>query len=127
MPKKFVVVHPEEQPRKYKSVISHVEIDLPDDPMGYTSVPNAVDGEGIWAASGVNEANVGMTATETITSNPRVLGADPLVTYQLQRTVRRKQPVESERKILYPLFFHTSIAPAKGNPPWKHSGEIRNL
>ncbi len=26
-PKKFVVVHPEEQPRKYKSVISHVEID----------------------------------------------------------------------------------------------------
>ena len=82
MPKKFVVVHPEEQPRKYKSAISHVEIDLPDDPMGYTSVPNAVDGEGIWAASGVNEANVGMTATETITSNPRVLGADPLVTYQ---------------------------------------------
>ena len=127
MPKKFVVVHPEEQPRKYKSAISHVEIDLPDDPMGYTSVPNAVDGEGLWAASGVNEANVGMTATETITSNPRVLGADPLVTYQLQRTVRRKQPVESERKILYPLFFHTSIAPAKGNPPWKHSGEIRNL
>lgn len=55
MPKKFVVVHPEEQPRKYKSVISHVEIDLPDDPMGYTSVPNAVDGEGLWAASGVNE------------------------------------------------------------------------
>ena len=39
-------------------------------------------GEGIWAASGVNEAQVGMTATETITSNPRVLGADPLVTYQ---------------------------------------------
>ena len=82
MPKKFVVVHPEEQPRKYKSVISHVEIDLPDDPMGYTSVPNAVDGEGIWAASGVNEKNVAMTATETITSNPRVLGADPLVEYQ---------------------------------------------
>lgn len=34
------------------------------------------------AASGVNEANVAMTATETITSNPRVLGADPLVVYQ---------------------------------------------
>ena len=29
-----------------------------------------------------NEANVGMTATETITSNPRVLGADPLVVYK---------------------------------------------
>lgn len=78
-PKKFVVVHPQEQPVKYVSVLSHVEIELPSDPMRYTAVPNAVEGEGIWAASGVNEANVGMTATETITSNPRVLGADPLV------------------------------------------------
>ena len=73
-PKKFVVVHPDEQPKTYKSVLSHVTIELPDDPMRYTAVPNAVDGEGIWAAAGVNEANVAMTATETITSNPRVLG-----------------------------------------------------
>ena len=80
--KKFIVVHPEEQPRKYKSEISHVEIELPDNPMRYTSMPNALKGEGVWAASGVTEANVGMTATETITSNPRVLGADPLVVYQ---------------------------------------------
>ena len=78
-PKKFVVVHPEEQQKHYKSVISHVEIPLPEHPMRYTSMPNALEGEGIWAASGVNEAHVGMTATETITSNPRVLGADPLV------------------------------------------------
>ena len=81
-PKKYAVVHPEEQPRIYRSVISHVEIELPDDPMRYTCVPNALKGEGIWAASGVNAANVGMTATETITSNPRVLGADPLVCYE---------------------------------------------
>lgn len=80
--KKFVVVHPKDQPRKYKSEISHVEIELPDNPMRYTSMPNALKGEGVWAASGVNEVNVGMTATETITSNPRVLGADPLVVYQ---------------------------------------------
>ena len=80
-PKKYVVVHPDEQPRKYISVLSHVEIDLPDNPMRYTAVPNALEGDGIWAASGVNEANVAMTATETITSNPRVLGADPLVVY----------------------------------------------
>lgn len=80
-PKKYVVVHPDEQPRQYISVLSHVEIDLPDNPMRYTAVPNALEGEGIWAASGVNEANVAMTATETITSNPRVLGADPLVVY----------------------------------------------
>ena len=81
-PKKYAVVHPEEQPRIYKSVISHVEIELPDDPMRYTCAPNALSGEGIWAASGVNAANVAMTATETITSNPRVLGADPLVCYE---------------------------------------------
>ena len=80
--KKFVVIHPEDQPKVYESVISHVKIELPENPMRYTAMPNAVKGEGIWAASGVNEAQVGMTATETITSNPRVLGADPLVTYQ---------------------------------------------
>ena len=80
--KKFVVIHPEEQPKVYKSVLSHVEIELPGDPMKFTAVPNAIKGKGIWAASGVNEKNVGMTATETITSNARVLGADPLVKYQ---------------------------------------------
>ena len=80
--KKFAVIHPEEQPRVYKTVLSHAEITLPDNPMRYTAMPNAEEGEGIWAACGVNEAQVGMTATETITSNPRVLGADPLVNYQ---------------------------------------------
>ena len=80
--KKVVVVQPQEQPVKYRSELSHVEIELPSDPMKYTCVPNAVKGEGVWAASGVNAANVAMTATETITSNPRVLGADPLVVYQ---------------------------------------------
>ena len=80
--KKFVVVQPEEHPAVYKSVLSHVEIPLPSAPLRMTAMPNAVEGKGIWAASGVNAANVGMTATETITSNPRVLGADPLVVYQ---------------------------------------------
>ena len=80
--KKFVVVQPEEHPAIYRSVLSHVEIPLPGDPMRMTAMPNAVEGKGIWAASGVNAANVGMTATETITSNPRVLGADPMVVYQ---------------------------------------------
>lgn len=79
MPKKLAVVNPEDQPKVYKSVISGVEIPLPDDPMRYTAMPNAKEGKGIWAACGVNEANVAMTATETITSNPLVLGADPLV------------------------------------------------
>ena len=33
MPKKFVVVHPDEQPKVYESVISHVKIELPEKPM----------------------------------------------------------------------------------------------
>ncbi len=77
--KKLVVVTPRKQGRSYKSVISHVEIPLPADPMRYTACPSVDPKDGIWAATGINEANVGMTATETITSNPRVLSADPLV------------------------------------------------
>ena len=78
-PKKFIVVRPEDQPRHYKSVLSKVEIDLPDNPMRYTAVPNALPDEGIWGEAGINEANVAMSETETITSNARVQGADPLV------------------------------------------------
>ena len=77
--KRFVNVAPEEQPRKYKSVISKVEIDLPNNPVRYTAVPNAILDNGIWGQCGANEYNVSMSATETITSNERVLGADPLV------------------------------------------------
>ena len=80
--KKLIVVRPKDQPRKYKSVIGHLEIELPDNPMKYTACPSVDKKDGIWAACGINEANVGMTATETITSNPRVLGADPLVVYK---------------------------------------------
>lgn len=57
-PKKFIVISSKEQKRKYKTVISHLEIDLPDHPMSYTAMPNAVKGKGIWAASGINEENI---------------------------------------------------------------------
>ena len=77
--KRFVAVSPEEQPRVYRSVISGVEIALPDAALRYTAMPNVLPHEGIWGAAGINSANVAMTATETLTSNPRVLGADPLV------------------------------------------------
>lgn len=80
--KKLIVVEPADQPREYESKISHVKIQLPDDPMRYTACPSIDDKRGIWAATGINAANVGMTATETITSNPRVLAADPLVRYE---------------------------------------------
>ena len=81
-PKKFVVVAPQEQPRHYRSVLSHVEIDLPDNPCRYSIVPNVLPNRGILAEAGVNERNVAMSATETIAVNERVLGADPLVARQ---------------------------------------------
>lgn len=55
-PKKFVVVPPQEHPAVYRSVLSHVEVELPGSPMRMTAMPNAVEGKGIWAAGGVNEA-----------------------------------------------------------------------
>ena len=80
-PKRMCVVRPEDQPREYKSVLSHVTVPLPETPMRYTSVPDVLPGHGIWAEAGFNELNVAMTATETITTNERVRGADPLVEY----------------------------------------------
>nr|WP_246601448.1 C69 family dipeptidase [Enterococcus alishanensis] len=78
-PQRFVVVSPEEQPCHYKAVISGVEIDLPDNPMSYTSIPNALLDNGIWPAAGINSENIAMSATETITTNPRIQGLDPYV------------------------------------------------
>ena len=116
--KKFVVVRPEEHPAVYKSVISHVEIPLPGNALRMTAMPNAVEGKGIWAASGVNAANVGMTATETITSNPRVLGADPLVVYQPAGDGQPEVPGASARKILFTSSCLTSILPARACSVW---------
>lgn len=81
-PKKMIVVMPEDQPRTYTGVASHLTIELPDNPLRYTCTPNADPANGVWAETGINAANVSMSATETISANARVLGADPLVTYQ---------------------------------------------
>lgn len=77
--KKFISVNKGKQPRSYRSVLSKFKIKLPANPLRYTAMPNAIDNEGIWGEAGINELNVAMSETETITSNPRVLGADPLV------------------------------------------------
>ena len=81
-PKKLIVVKPEEQPREYKTIISHLTVALPDNPLRFTCAPNVNTKRGVWPACGINSANVAMTATETVTSNPRVVGADPYVVYQ---------------------------------------------
>ena len=62
-PKKMIVVQPKEQPRVYKAVLSSVEIPLPENPLCYTAMPNAVEGKGVWGACGVNEARTGMIST----------------------------------------------------------------
>ena len=78
--KKHVVIKPEAQPRHYKSVGSKFEIDLPDNPLQYTSMPMVKsDKIGTYGEAGINIKNVALSATETISSNALVLGADPLV------------------------------------------------
>ena len=88
--KKLIVVEPKDQKKTYTSEIGHLTIELPDNPLRYTACPSVDPKNGIWAATGINAANVGMTATETITSNPRVLSADPLVKYQKAKTKKEK-------------------------------------
>lgn len=80
--KKMVVVEPKDQPRTYTGVESHLTMELPDNPLRYVCVPNADPQEGVWGEAGINAANVSMSATETISTNARVLGADPLVSYE---------------------------------------------
>lgn len=78
-PQQFVVVDPNEQPRVYHTFKGQVEIPLPEQALRYTATPNANTAHGIFGASGINSAQVAMSATETITTNARVLGADPYV------------------------------------------------
>ena len=83
VPKKMRVITPDKQSKQYKSKISKLTIDLPKNPMRYTYSANADENaNGSWGANGINEANEGMSATETITTNPRILGVDPYVVYK---------------------------------------------
>lgn len=110
--KKLIVVEPKDQPRKYKTVISHLEIELPENPMRYTASPSVDPKHGIWAATGINAAQVGMTATETITSNPRVLSADPLVRYEKAQKKGEKDKVggigEEDIVVLVLPYIHSA-------------------
>ncbi|KRN79805.1 C69 family dipeptidase [Ligilactobacillus acidipiscis] len=78
-PQKFIVVEPKDQPKHYSSKLSKFEIDLPDKPLRYTATPDSDNSHGIWAGAGINSENVAMSATETITTNSRILAVDPLV------------------------------------------------
>lgn len=123
-PKRFVAVAPDDQPRHYRSVLSHVEIELPDNPCRYTIAPNVLNNRGILAEAGANEHNVAMSATETIAVNERVLGADPMV--ELRPAVgepdstdyQAEQPAVSVRKTSSPLCCRMSPPRARASRGW---------
>lgn len=109
--KKMVVVPPSKQKNPYVSVLSHVKVELPDNPLQYTLMPNVDPKEGIWGASGINSENVSMSATETITSNPRVLGADPMVEYVPRKGNQKEIPGgigEEDLVVLVLPYIHSA-------------------
>lgn len=95
--KKLVVIEPEDQPRTYTGVESHLTMELPDSPLRYMCTPNADPTGGVWGEAGINAANVCMSATETISSNARVLGADPLICYTPAKGKEGEPGYEPER------------------------------
>jgi dipeptidase len=82
--KKLIIKEKNTMGETYTSKISKVCVKLPKESLKYTLFPSVNDKSGLWPAAGINELNVGMSATETITSNPRVLGADPYVKLHIE-------------------------------------------
>ncbi|SPX68699.1 Dipeptidase [Lactiplantibacillus plantarum subsp. plantarum] len=79
-PIKFIVHEAHDQTNaSYTSVTTGVTVPLPDHAYRYTATPQADQSDGQYEEAGINELNVGMSATETTATNARVLGYDPLV------------------------------------------------
>ncbi len=79
-PLRYIVHEAKDQKNaSFKSVVTGVSVPLPDHAYHYTCTPQADQSDGQWEESGINEFNVGMSATETTATNARVLGYDPLV------------------------------------------------
>jgi dipeptidase len=79
-PIKFVVHAAHDQTQaSFTSVTTGVTVPLPKHAYRYTATPQADQSDGQYEEAGINELNVGMSATETTATNARVLGYDPLV------------------------------------------------
>ncbi|WP_334351983.1 C69 family dipeptidase [Companilactobacillus sp. HBUAS56257] len=79
-PKKFFVQKAvDNQDKKYVSPYNQLTVDLPKKAYRYTTSPDADPSEGLYEEDGVNEKNVGMSATESVMANEAVLAYDPLV------------------------------------------------
>ena len=125
--KKFIVVQPEEHPAVYKSVISHVEVPLPGNALRMTAMPNAVEGKGIWAASGVNAANVGMTAPRRSPQPPRSGRRPAGGPINPPGTASRKSPAASAKRICLPRPALHPLCPRGRAPSGQAAGRVRHL
>lgn len=63
----------------YVSAYNKLTVELPEKAYRYTSSPDANQDEGWYEEDGINEKNVGMSATESVFANELVLAYDPLI------------------------------------------------
>lgn len=63
----------------YTSPYNKLSVELPETGYRYTSSPDANQTEGWYEEDGINEKNVGMSATESTVANEKVLAYDPLI------------------------------------------------
>jgi len=63
----------------YTSPYNKLSVELPENGYRYTSSPDANQTEGWYEEDGINEKNVGMSATESVVANEKVLAYDPLI------------------------------------------------
>jgi len=107
-PKKLSISNPETSSNQYKSKISNLTIELPKNPLKHVYFPKIDLSEGVWGGSGINSKNVAITATETITSNERVLGADPLIDLSKEENKGKYGIGEEDFVLLVIPFINTA-------------------
>ena len=79
-PKKFYVQKAvKNRHETYVSPYNKLTVELPENGYRYTTSPDANQDEGYYEEDGINEKNVGMSATESVTANEKVLAYDPLI------------------------------------------------
>jgi len=79
-PKRFFVQQSvAKRHQTYTSPYNKLSVKLPENGYRYTSSPDANQDEGWYEEDGINEKNVGMSATESVTANEKVLAYDPLI------------------------------------------------
>jgi dipeptidase len=70
--------HVEKQKGMYTSSQDQFTYPLPETALAYSAIPDTAD-DNAWGEAGFNEAGVGMSSTESIASNEKVLAIDPYV------------------------------------------------